>query len=336
MTRTGCEFEGKRVLITGAAGFIGSRLLKDLLESRAEVVAFVDEESSLIRIQSLLDHPRLHLVRYPTTDIETLANDRQQWGNIDSLAHLGLRVPHKNSFPDQAVADITLNLLPTLDLLRILGHVGSICFASSVAVYGRPVHLPVQEDDLPAPISSYGVTKLAIENYLRAYGEANQTPVTILRYATVYGPGELSHRAIPNFLNSLSKGQPPLIYGDGSETRDYVYVDDVVQATARALLRKPIQVMNIGSGQGYTSQHIAQEVARLYSADVMPKYLPRESEDISLVCNISLARQVLGYVPKTSLEEGLSNEIEWYRRDGINLSSAGEHEDRTWKAIIKT
>jgi UDP-glucose 4-epimerase len=336
MIKTDSELKGRRILVTGAAGFIGSRLIKALLDSQAEVVAMVDEGSSLVRIKPLLSDSKLYLVRYPVTDAETLATERKKWGDIDSLAHLGLRVPRQSSFCEQAMEDITLNLLSTLDLLKVLGHIGSICFASSVAVYGSLSHLLVCENDSPAPISSYAATKLAIENYLAAYGKISKTPVTILRYSIVYGPGELGHRAIPNFLYSLSKKQPPLIYGDGSEIRDYVYVDDVVQATIGALVKKPDRVLNIGSGQGYTTLRIAREVIRLYSADVVPRYLPRNTENIDLVCDTSLARELIGYFPRTSLEEGLAKEVEWYLKEGITSSKLEEHEGATWKEKIRT
>ncbi len=310
------KIRGKRVLVTGAAGFIGSRLVKALLACDAEVVALVDEGSRMDRIESLLADPRLHLICCDVADVGALAAQKQKWGNIDLLAHLGWRVPHATSYCGQAIEDITLNLLPTMNVIRALGDsVRGVCFASSVAVYGNPNRLTVREDDLPCPITSYGATKLAIENYLRTYGQVSQVPVTILRYAIVYGSGEFGHRAIPNFLQNLSKGQPPLVYGDGSEIRDYVYLDDVVQATILALLRKPARVLNIGSGEGYTSLHIARELIRLYSADMEPQFFPREEEGVNITCNISAAKEVLGYYPQTSLEEGLMQEIEWYRRE---------------------
>lgn len=326
---------GKRVVVTGAAGFIGSHLVKALLDARAEVVALVDRESSLFRMEPQLGNNRLSVVRFSSTDMDTLINERQKWGDIDSVAHLGLRVPDSSDFCEQAIADINLNLLPTLNLLKILGHVRGICLASSMAVYGRPSHLPVRDDDVPAPISSYGATKLAIENYLRVYSEISRMPVTILRYSIVYGPGELGHRAIPNFLRALSKGQAPIVYGDGSEIRDYVYIDDVVQATVRALIRKPDRVLNIGSGQGYSSLQIAQTVARLCSVDMVPQYRPREGQKINLTCDISLAKEILDYIPKTSLEQGLYKEVEWYRKEGLSLDRGEERRNIVRKETVK-
>ncbi len=308
------DLRGNRILVTGAAGFIGSRLVGELLNNDAEVIALVDKGTNLARINPLLTDSGLRLIRCPLTDTQALLAQRQKWGEINLVAHLGLQVPHSNDFDEQFIEDITLNLLPTINLVKILGNsIHGICFASSVSVYGCPTHLPVKESDLPAPISSYGVTKLATENYLRAYGKANQVPVTILRYASVYGPGEFGYRAIPNFLNAVANGQPPQIYGDGSEIRDYVYIDDVVQATISALAMRPNQVLNIGSGQGCTTLHIAQEIIRLYSANLEPQFLPAKGQVINLTCDISAAKEVLSYSPQINLENGLRREIEWYR-----------------------
>ena len=179
----------------------------------------------------------------------------------------------------------------------------------------------MKEDELPNPISSYGATKLAIENYLRAYGQVSQAPVTILRYATVYGPGELGHRAIPSFSHSLARRQSPLVYGDGSEIKDYVYIGDVVEATMRALVRRPAQVLNIGSGQGYSSLQIARKLISLWSSDAQPQFRPCAAENVDLICDISAAQEALGYVPQTNLEEGLMHETEWFRREALALSA---------------
>lgn len=320
------ELRGKRVLVTGAAGFIGSRLVKALLDYDTEVIALVDEKSNLARIETLLANSRLHLRRCSLADIRTLSAQKQKWGDTDLVAHLGLALSGSNSFFEQSIEDISMNLLPTMNLVKTLGDsIQGICFASSVSVYGYPARLPVKEDDLPAPVSSYAATKLAIENYLRAYGRTGQVPVTILRYATVYGPGEFGHRAIPSFLHAIAERRPPLIYGDGLELRDYVYIDDVVRATINALALKPAQVLNIGSGQEYTVLQIAQEVIRLCSVDVEPKLVSVEKKNMDLTCDISAAKEALAYSPQTSLEMGLTQEIEWYRKQVQPSVPTGEN-----------
>jgi UDP-glucose 4-epimerase len=183
-----------------------------------------------------------------------------------------------------------------------------------------------------------------MEDYLGTYGRVNQIPVTILRCATVYGPGEFRHRAIPNFLNALSQGQRPLVYSDGSAKRDYIYVGDVVQAMVSALVKRPAQVLNIGSGIGRTSLEIAREVIRLYPADVEPQFLPGNAQEVDLICDISAAKTALDYIPKTSLEEGLREEIEWHKRkwppcpskrkENTHLGGRDKEDSATGSAIL--
>jgi UDP-glucose 4-epimerase len=324
------EFRESNILISGGAGFIGARLVEALLKAGARVIAIADSESNLWRIKPLLNNPGLSLARCPLSDTAALETQIREWGKVDSFVHLGLCVPQATNFSEQAMADITENLLPTLNLVKVLQNSTSgICFASSVAVYGNPKHLPVKEDDPLLPTSSYGATKLAIEHYLRAFGKTNQIPVTILRYSTTYGPGELGHRAIPNFIRLALQGHSPYIYGNGSEQKDYVYIDDVVEATIQAIVRKPSNVLNIGSNLGHSTSHIAQEVIRLCAADVEPVFLPQSGENTSLICDISSAADVLDFTPQTSLEEGLKREIEWFRQEAAGGLFALSMEGRT-------
>jgi nucleoside-diphosphate-sugar epimerase len=316
MTETGRELQGRRILVTGAAGFIGSGLVKALLDRDAEVVALVDEQSTLTRIESLLNDSRLDVMRCTMSNADSIETCSRKWGQIDLVAHLGLYMPRSNSLLERAAEDIRLNLLPTIKLMDSLSDsVQGICFASSISVYGRPARLPVSENDIPHPVSVYGATKLAIENYLTAYGRENQVPVTVLRYTTVYGPGELGHRAIPNFIHALAEEQTLQVHGDGSEQRDYVYINDVVEATIRALAKRPTQTLIIGSGQSYSTLHIAREVIRLWPADMEPGFLTDKAEGIDISCDISAARESLDYSPRTKLEDGLAEEIRWYKHE---------------------
>jgi len=319
------ELKGKRILVTGANGFIGAKLVKALFECGSEVVALVDEESNLARLQPLASDAGLRILRCSLNDMRSLIAQKRQLENIELVAHLALYMPRNTRFSEQCTEDINLNLLTTINLLRVIGtSLQGICFASSVSVYGAPARLPVREEDVPLPVSSYGVTKLAIEHYLRAWGKTNNVPVTILRYATVYGPGELNHRAIPKFLQAIGDGKPPLVNGDGSELRDYVYVDDVVQATVRALAKKPARVLNIGSGHSHSSLQIAKEIIRLYPADIEPQIQSRSQngQKRDIICDISAAKEALDYTPLTGLGEGLTKEINWYRNEVLE---SGHH-----------
>ena len=312
MTANMKELQGKRVMVTGASGFIGAHLVEALLDAGAQVVANVEPGAGLDRIEHLLDS--LTLTRCILSDNGKIEAHHPEWKGVQLLAHLGIGIPRSKRFGEQATEDINMNLLPTINLVRSLGDsLEGICFASSVSVYGNPSSLPVRESDLPVPNTSYGSVKLAAENYLRCYGNAIGVPVTSLRYSVVYGPGETAHRAIPNFINQVSRDLPPLINGDGSEIRDYVYVDDVVRATLSALVNRPCRVINVGSGHGHTTIHVAREIIRLFGSDIEPEYLPSDRPNVNIVCDITEAMKSLSFVPRSSLTEGLSREIEWCR-----------------------
>jgi nucleoside-diphosphate-sugar epimerase len=310
------SFQGKRILVTGGAGFIGSRLVSALVAREACVIALADDSCDLFRLEALLGEPGLRLVRCKWWESGDVNAKRREIGEIDLLAHLGLYVPPATGFQEQATSEIKMNFVPTLDLLDALGAtISGVSFASSMSVYGRPARLPLKESDIPHPTTTYGASKLAIESFLQVYGCSNQVPVTVLRYSTVYGPGEMGHRAVPNFVRALSEGRAPMINGDGAERRDYVYVDDVVEATVQALALRPNRVINIGSGRAYSTLQIALEVIRLYSSTLEPVFLPRASENIDITCDISAARDELGYRPRVPISEGIKREIEWYERE---------------------
>jgi nucleoside-diphosphate-sugar epimerase len=314
--------QDKRVLVTGANGFLGSKLVKELLERDAEVIAMIDDDIPTWRLEPVLASKRLHLLHCSLLNHSALADHMKRFADIDLVAHLWLHVPRSTAFCEQALQDTATNLSATLNLLKVMPNsVSGICFASSVAVYGRHISLQVKEDMLPRPVTSYGATKLTIEYYLTAYGEASQIPVTTLRFTTIYGPGELRHRAIPNFMRRLAEGLPPIIWGNGSEMRDYVYIGDAIEAIIRALSKRPARVLNIGSGRSYSSLELANELIRLWPATVEPEFLPGTGKKLDIICDISAARKALGYSPETSLVEGLMKEVEWYQSEGQNLAA---------------
>ncbi len=321
--------EGKHILVTGGAGFIGSRLVGELLHRGAEVTVLEDDESRICRLHDLLNNPathaRIHLVCCPMN--AALEAQRERWGNIDSVVYLRLALSRSASLYDQNIDDLAMNIVPVLNLIKILkDSIKGFCFASSVSVYGCPDHTPLAETDLLKPETGYAATKLAIESYLRSYQEKSRVPVTVLRLATVYGPGERKYRAIPSFLHALTNGLPPLINGDGSEIRDYVYIGDVVEAIIQASLRRPANTLNIGSGRGFSTLQIAQKLIRLCSPGIEPVFKPRIQKNTDIICDISLAGKMLGYLPGTDIDQGLSMEAEWYRKNavaGINEQNCG-------------
>ena len=299
--------------VTGANGFVGSRLVEMLLDNGAQVIGLIDENTEPERLASQLNRPGFEMARCSLDDAEQLHARRPEWGRIDYLVHLWLKMPGNGKLGQQMVEDININLIPAVNLVNELSDsLEGICFASSVTVYGNPSNIPIAETHIARPASIYGATKLAIETYLRAFGKSAGIPVTVLRFSTIFGPGELNHRAIPNFIRSIKEGQSPSINGDGSEIRDYVYVDDVAMGTIQAMMKKPEMILNIGSGRGHTTLELAGKISGLLNSDINPSFKPTDRPATNIVCDISAAKKAISYSPGTNLDDGLMREIEWY------------------------
>lgn len=317
------ELRGQRILVTGAAGFIGMRVVTKLLDVGARVTACVNpgEES---RLSALSRDSDLQVVPCFLADWQAVSARKESFENIAYVVHLWVRVPSSIDFFGNAIEDINTNLLGTVNLTRVLGPVvKGICFASSVKVYGQNPAIPVREDCCPKPQSSYASSKLAQECYLQAYSQNKGVPVTALRYSTVFGPGEKSHRLIPKFLWSLSQGQALVIYGDGSEIRDYVYIDDVASATVSALEKNCGGVFNIGSGRGHTTLHIASAMMSLCGTNLDLQFAPSSLPKADMICDISAAKAKLGYEPQIQILEGLYLETRWFEREVLGRSLVG-------------
>lgn len=317
------ELHDKRILVTGAGGFIGMRLVKKLLDVGAKVKACVNTGEET-RLSTVAGDSDLEVVPCFLADWQAVNACKAFFENAEYVAHLWLKVPPSTDFFDSAIEEFTTNLLGTVNLTRVLGPaVKGICFASSVNVYGPNPPIPVTEDCCPKPQSSYASSKLAQECYLQAYSQNKVVPVTVLRYSTVFGPGERSHRLIPRFLWSLSRGQTLVIYGDGSEIRDYVYIDDVVNATMLALEKNCGGVFNIGSGCGHTTLHIASAMKALCGANSDLQFAHSPLPQADVVCDISAAKAKLGYEPQTQISEGLQLETRWFERELLGRSLVG-------------
>lgn len=186
-------------------------------------------------------------------------------------------------------------------------------YASSAAVYGNPINLPISEDHPTSPLSPYGLSKLMGEHYVASEFLGEERPV-ILRIFNVYGPGQNPEYAgvITRFMERLSRGEPPIIFGDGGQTRDFIHVDDVVEAFIRSL-DVPLDealVANIGSGRPVKIIELARMMIRLYGLDLEPAHAPPRQGDIrDSYADISRARRILGWSPRISLEEGLQKLI---------------------------
>ena len=310
---------GKKVLVTGATGFVGSHLVERLVYLGADVVAAGAGLGWRPVVRDLVRQGRVRFVNLRTFwHPASLQRAAPEFDGIEYVVHLAYEMPRGRTAAEKAIDDSIRNVVGTLRLIQHLPvSVVKICFASSVSVYGSGISQPVSETDCPHPATIYAIGKLATENYLRQHASETGVSVSILRYATVYGPMETDPRAIPNFIRRVLGGSPPIVNGDGKDARDYVHIQDVIQATVSALASDvhDTQIYNIGSGKGYTTRQIAEHIIRLTGGGLQPIFKREESVLSGAVCNISRARVMLKYEPQVDLEEGLRDEIQWFYRN---------------------
>lgn len=303
-----------RVLITGGAGFIGSHLLAQLQGRRDMDVVVFDNLSSGSK-----EHvpARMELVEGDVCDeaaVDALLADH----HFDAVIHLAAQTMVPTSV-EQPVLDCQINLEGVLHVLEACRNhgTGHILFSSSAAVYGDNLNIPLKETERLVPTSPYGITKMTTEHYLRVYHELYGMDATVFRFANVYGErqGEKGEGGVVSiFCKLLSQHQGITVFGDGNQTRDFVYAGDIAQAIIRALPLKGYHTMNVSTGQETSINDLIHSFEKAVGYTVPVQYTAPRTGDIlrSVLSNEALKRD-LGFVPEMDLEEGIRRTYDWYR-----------------------
>jgi len=303
--------------IFGGGGFIGSAIADRLLADGHQLRIF--ERPRVDPYRKFLDSEH---VEWVTGDLLSVHDVGAAIDGSDAVIHLVSTTLPKSSNEDP-IYDVTTNLVATLQLLdaMVARKVGKIVFISSGGtVYGTPRHIPVEEDHPTEPQVSYGIVKLAIEKYLLMYERLHGIKTTILRVANPFGERqrvETAQGAVGVFLHKALLGQPIEIWGDGSVTRDYVYISDVAEAFANALTYSGAEsVFNISSGEGTSLNDLIALMEHLLKRPVERRYFPGRAIDVpvNVLCN-DLARRELGWAPKVPLFVGLERTVGWMRKE---------------------
>lgn len=289
-------------LITGGSGFVGRHL------------------SKVLRTPHLLV-----LSRKARTDIPCITGDLTAQHTLKQLAkrlanyrittviHLAALIPTPANSAD-AFAHMRSNLEATMHLIHALPKtVKHFIFTSTGDVYGTPRKLPITEDHPTHPITHYAVSKLAAEHFLRVACKERAISLTILRSSQVYGPGEPVVKAIPIFISQFLKGEPPVLYGNPNDVRDYVYVSDLANAIALAAESEKSGTYNISGGKPYRIGNVLAKIKKLTRSPLTPQKAPTRREPFISYYSIRAATRDLGYTPEVSLTEGLRKEIAWFK-----------------------
>lgn len=299
---------GKRILVTGGAGFIGSHTAEALLAAGAEVVVL--DNYSAGKEQNLRTDDRLRIIRGDIRDIDAV---RKAIASVDAVMHLAAQVSVRDSI-QQPVNSAQHNVVGFLNVLEAAREAGvrRVVYASSAAVYGVPQTLPLDESSPVAPISPYGLEKLVNEHYAALYQSLHGLECLGLRYFNVYGPRQdpASQYAgvITKFSSLLQRGEPLHIFGDGLQTRDFVYVKDIARANVSALAGDVTGVVAVGTGKSVTLLELVATLGRcvgrqpqvIHEAPV-PGDIPRSAMSPAKLENW------LGWKPSTSLADGIGN-----------------------------
>ena len=304
-------------LVTGAAGFIGSHLAEALVARGHRVIgvdAFVDfyprafKEANLARLRQ---SPNFHLIE---SDLNT-ANLPKLLTGVDYVFHLAAQAGVRTSWGEGFASYVENNVLATQRLLEAAKQSGvrRVIYASSSSVYGNAAVQPAREDSPTAPISPYGVTKLAAEHLCRLYTTEHGLPTISLRYFTVFGPRQRPDMAFHKFIRAILTGDPITVYGDGEQSRDFTYVGDIVAANLAAMHHgHPGAWYNLGGGTRVTVNEVLRLLEQIMDRPANVVYQARQFGDAAhTAADTTAARNDLGFEPGYSLADGLRMEAEW-------------------------
>jgi UDP-glucose 4-epimerase len=308
-----------RALVTGGAGFIGSHLVDRLIDAGHDVIVL--DNFSTGKTKNLSRSIRRQNLQVVRADIRKIPRSFvRRLRRVDTVCHLAAVTSVQQSVRDP-VFTTQVNLVGTLNVLEAAKALKAerVVFASSAAVYGRPRTFPIAEDAIVSPISPYGASKAASELYLGSFVENHGIEAVSLRYFNVYGPRQTASQyagVISIFAKRALNQQPLQIFGDGSQTRDFIFVSDVVDATMASLEMTPEnRTFNIASGNERTVLELTRVVQGITGSPTGLEFLPPRTGDIPRsVADTARAMRELGFEARTSLEDGLSATIGWFMR----------------------
>lgn len=321
------SIKNHRFLVTGGAGFIGSHIVEFLLRNGAGRVRVLDNLStgSMDNLKDVQGHPNFEWLE---GDIRNPDDCTRAVQDIDLVSHQAALGSVPRSIKDPLTTN-QVNVGGTLNILDAAKNAGvkRLVYAASSSTYGDHPDLPKREERIGNPLSPYAVTKYVNEIYASVYSRVYQFHTIGLRYFNVFGPRQNPKgpyaAVIPLFIESALKGQPAVIYGDGTSSRDFTYVENAVQANIKALLLPVLnghEVVNIACGDSCSLNELWEMICRKTGEKIPPTYQEARQGDVKhSLADISKAKALLGYAPEFDLNNGLDKAIDWYR--SINSGS---------------
>jgi UDP-glucose 4-epimerase len=306
--------KNKNILITGGAGFIGSHIANELIDNN-EITIIDNLSTGNINNLNNPNHENLNFIEADicNTNLDDLTSDIDYIFHLAALASVPLSVEKPKECNE-------INLNATVKLLKSAADndVEKIVFSSSSSVYGENRNMPLKETEQPMPTSPYAASKASCELYLRSFYESYGLNYVAFRYFNVFGPHQDKNSqyaaVIPNFISSLLEGKQAEIYGDGEQTRDFVYVGDIVKANINACKADYNGIINIASGEKLTINRLYEIVKDVLGSDLEPKYLPERPGDIKhSLADVSNMEKIGLKIDSSNFEAQLIETIDWFK-----------------------
>lgn len=301
----------KRLLITGGAGFIGSNLISLIRASNTDIAIRVIDNESLGKFSVLTPFD----VEQVNADMLNSATLEQALEDVDAVVHLAAdtRVIESIEDPDKNFQNNVVATFQLLQAMRKMGVKQLVCASTGGAILGEAPS-PVHEEMVPKPLSPYGASKLAQEGYCSAFSHLYDMKIANLRFSNVYGPLSFHKGSVvATFCRALLNNEPISIYGDGSQTRDYVFTEDLCQGIVNAIERGVSGVYQLGTGIPTSLNQLVDTLSSVTKRTITPSYLPsRSGEILHTYCDISKAKREIAYSPAVSLEAGLTATWQWF------------------------
>lgn len=320
------NLEGARILVIGGAGFLGSHIVDQLTETGAGQIVILDNfvRGTRANLADAVRDPRVHLVEGSVTDLPTL---RGLMEDTDYVVHLAALWLYECVHQPRSALDV--NVVGTFNVVEAAADAGvrKVVYSSSASVYGDAVFTPMTEEHPFNNRTMYGATKIAGEQFFRAFNEQRGLDYAGLRYMNIYGP-RMDYKGtyvsvIMKVLDRIDAGEPPIIFGDGSQAYDFVHVSDVARANILALQADASdEFFNIGMGVKTTIRELVDRLLEITGSDLEPEYRPQEQMFVThRVGSTDKAERLLGFRATIPLDEGLRSVVAWRRKDSAPVES---------------